>query len=78
MKWFLVAALGALLVISIWFAVYAWTALDGEPLPASGYAALICGVLFSLLIGCGLMALAFYSHRHGYDDLNEGDRRNDR
>jgi hypothetical protein len=23
------------------------------------------------------MALMFYSHRHGYDELNEKDRRND-
>jgi hypothetical protein len=25
------------------------------------------GIVFSLLIGCGLMALLFYSSRHGYD-----------
>jgi hypothetical protein len=30
--------------------------------------ALGAGVGFSLLIGCGLMALTFYSSRHGYDD----------
>ena len=26
------------------------------------------GILFSLVVGCGLMALVFYSNRHGYDD----------
>jgi hypothetical protein len=26
------------------------------------------GLLFSLLVGCGLMALMFYSSRHGYDE----------
>jgi hypothetical protein len=26
------------------------------------------GVAFSLLVGCGLMALVFYSSRYGYDD----------
>ena len=26
------------------------------------------GIIFSLVIGCGLMALMFYSSRHGYDD----------
>jgi len=25
-------------------------------------------VVFSLALGCGLMALVFYSNRHGYDD----------
>ena len=24
-------------------------------------------IVFSLLVGCGLMALLFYSSRHGYD-----------
>ena len=26
------------------------------------------GIVFSLVVGCGLMALVFYSSRHGYDD----------
>jgi hypothetical protein len=30
--------------------------------------------LFSLLVGGGLMALVFYSSRHGYDDLSGGDK----
>jgi hypothetical protein len=25
-------------------------------------------VVFSLVVGCGLMALLFYSNRHGYDE----------
>ena len=29
--------------------------------------------MFSLLVGGGLMALVFYSNRHGYDDLSGGD-----
>ena len=35
---------------------------------ASGYIAMIAGVVFSLIIGCGLMALLFYSSRRGYDE----------
>ena len=30
--------------------------------------AMILGIVFSLVIGCGLMALMFYSSRHGYDE----------
>jgi hypothetical protein len=26
------------------------------------------GVFFSIAVGCGLMALVFYSSCHGYDD----------
>jgi hypothetical protein len=32
------------------------------------YIALGLGVGFSLIVGCGLMALLFYSGRHGYDE----------
>jgi hypothetical protein len=37
-------------------------------LPDWGYALLGVGVIFGLVIGCGLMALAFYSSRRGYDE----------
>ena len=30
--------------------------------------AMTLGIVFSLLVGCGLMTLVFYSSRHGYDD----------
>jgi hypothetical protein len=30
------------------------------------------GIIFSLLIGCGLMALMFFSSRRGYDDRARG------
>jgi hypothetical protein len=34
----------------------------------SGIIALGLGTFFSLVIGCGLMALMFFSSRRGYDD----------
>ena len=37
-------------------------------MPIYGYVAIAGGVLFSLLVGGGLMALVFYSSRHGYDE----------
>ena len=58
----------ALLALSVWFAAAAWTRLGGGPIPLYGYFAIVGGVLFSLLVGGGLMALVFYSSRHGYDD----------
>lgn len=36
--------------------------------PAAGYVALVLGVVFSLVVGVGLMALVFYSSRKGYDE----------
>jgi hypothetical protein len=64
----LLAFLGA----SVWFAYYVWASDAGPPMPASGYAAMALGVLFSLVVGIGLMALVFYSHRHGYDEGGQG------
>jgi len=32
-----------------------------------GYVALRLGIVFSMVVGCGLMALVFYSSRRGYD-----------
>jgi hypothetical protein len=60
----------ALLLLAIWFASSAWMHLGGaeDPIPLYGYFALAGGVLFSLLVGGGLMALVFYSSRHGYDE----------
>ena len=37
-------------------------------MPGWMYAAMAGGVVFSLLVGGGLMGLVFYSARAGYDD----------
>ena len=73
MRALVVVALFALLALAVWFAAAAWVHLGGEAIPFYGYVAIIGGVLFSLLVGGGLMALVFYSSRHGYDDLTGGD-----
>lgn len=68
MRTLIIVALFALLVASVWFAVAAWDRLGGGPIPVYGYIAIAGGILVSLLVGGGLMALVFYSSRHGYDD----------
>jgi hypothetical protein len=69
----IIAPLFALLAVALWFAGSAWLHLEGDPTPSYGWVAIGGGVLFSLLVGGGLMALVFYSNRHGYDDLSGGD-----
>ena len=64
----LVAVLLGLLVAATVFAARSWTAIEGPPMPGVGYVAMTIGVVFSLLIGIALMALLFYSSRHGYDE----------
>jgi hypothetical protein len=64
----LVIALVGMLIAAIWFSVWAWTSLEGGPMPTTGYVAMALGIVFSLVVGIGLMALIFYSSRHGYDE----------
>ncbi len=64
----LVATLLAILAAAAWYAAGAWISVNGPPMPATGYIAMTLGIVFSLIVGCGLMALLFYSSRHGYDE----------
>jgi hypothetical protein len=64
----LIVALLAMLAVTLWFAAGAWMSIAGPPMPRVGYIAMTLGIVFSLLIGCGLMVLVFYSSRHGYDE----------
>jgi hypothetical protein len=63
----IILPLVVLLAAALWFAVYSWNAIEGPAIPTTGYVAMGLGIVFSLLVGCGLMALLFYSSRHGYD-----------
>ena len=71
----MVVVLLGLLGASGWFALQSWLSVDGPPMPTQGYIAMILGVVFSVVIGCGLMALVFYSNRYGYDDASNRDQR---
>lgn len=77
-KFAIVAVLLALLGATLWFAIGTWTSVDTGPMPPELYVALGLGVLFSLVVGCGLMALVFYSSRHGYDEQAARDQRRDK
>ena len=72
-KFAVVIPLLALLAAALWFAARSFTALEGPDMPAGLYVAMGLGIFFSLVIGCGLMALVFYSSRHGYDDPHRKD-----
>lgn len=65
----------ALLAVSLWYAATTWSRFETAEveIPFYGYMAIAGGVVMSLLVGGGLMALVFYSSRHGYDDLTGGD-----
>ncbi len=64
----LVLALVAILGFCIWGAGAAWKLGGHSPMSIHGYIALTLAFLLTAGLGGGLMWLAFYSSRHGYDD----------
>jgi hypothetical protein len=71
----LLAALIMLLGLSVIWAVSAWNDASSVEMSIHGWIALGLGTFFSLLIGCGLMALMFFSNRSGHDDVADAFRR---
>ena len=47
---------------------YEGAALPSDPLPDDFHVAILVGSLVTVVVGVGLMALVFYSSRHGYDE----------
>jgi hypothetical protein len=66
-NWIVVTVLVLLLAGAAAVGYFGWTSTDTS-VPISGYIAMALGVVFSLAIGIGLMALLFYSSRAGYDE----------
>ena len=64
----LLAVLGFLLLLSAYGVFVAFRIGGGSHMTIHGYVALGLAVVFTALLGGGLMSLAFYSNRHGYDD----------
>ena len=64
----LALVLGGVAVATAFWANYVWDGMDGTEMSIHGWIALGLGVVFTLAIGGGLMALAFFSSRRGYDE----------
>jgi hypothetical protein len=67
-SWIILIVLLALLIATGVIIYRGWTLGDAPDVPAFGYAAMTFGVIISLAVGVGLMALIFYSSREGYDE----------
>jgi hypothetical protein len=66
--WLALTAMVGLLVLAIWFMFVGWDAPEGAgEITWKGYLAMAGGIVFTMALGAGLMALMFYSHRHGKD-----------
>jgi hypothetical protein len=74
--WILIAVMLAILAGAGYVAYQGWTVVEGE-MPTSLHVAMWLGIIFSIVVGSGLMALLFYSHRKGFDARAAGEREPD-
>ena len=62
-------AAAAIVVVGVTALIGAvWAELGDVGMSAAGWIAMVLGVLVTLALGIGLMALVFISSRHGYDE----------
>ncbi len=76
--WLALAALVFVLLLAIGFSYVGWNTGDddvGHAVSTSGYVAMTLGIVATLALGVGLMALMFYSRRMGHDQ--DADTRKD-
>jgi hypothetical protein len=66
--WIAIVALIVLLVVAIVGVYYSGTDDLASGVSGPGYLAMAFGVLFTIVVGAGLMGLIFYSSRRGYDE----------
>ena len=73
LSWVSAAIAGAVvLVIGVFIAVQ-WTRIGDSEINGAGWLALGLGVIVTLALGIGLMALVFISSRRGYDEIGRRD-----
>ena len=65
--WITIVILFGFLIVAIAYAIYGWNRVGTVGIPPIGWTFLIAGVVLTLAVGGGLMALLFYSSRKGRD-----------
>jgi len=65
--WFAIVALVTLLVGAVCYSIFAWQDVPNVGIPPIGWLFLGLGVIFTIMVGGGLMLLLFYSSRKGKD-----------
>jgi hypothetical protein len=68
-----VAAVFVVVAVAVAIGIF-WNELGASEISTAGWLALGFGVLVTLALGFGLMALMFISNKRGYDDRAAGDR----
>ena len=64
------------LVITTIFAINLWLQMSDVTISYNGKIAIFAGAFFTILLGSGLMSLAFFSSRYGFDEQVDHDLEN--
>lgn len=65
--WIAIVVILGFLVAAIAYAIWGWNAIGSVDIPPMGWFLLFIGIVATLVVGGGLMALIFYSSRKQYD-----------
>ena len=69
-----VAGVACAVVLVLGFVIAAlWIGIGDSEISSAGWLAMGLGVIVTLGLGIGLMALVFISSRHGYDEIGRKD-----
>jgi hypothetical protein len=65
-QWLTIGILLGLLAATLWYGSTVWSATS--QMSTYAHVAMVFGAVVMIALGCGLIALMYYSRRHGYDD----------
>ena len=63
----IILAISAVILITI-FAINLWLQMSDVTISYNGKIAIFVGAFFTILLGSGLMSLAYFSSKNGFDD----------
>jgi len=64
----LIVILGTFLALTFYAMVIGWNSAGDVEMTGLVIGSMVVGILVSIVIGCGLMFLLFFSARRGYDE----------
>jgi hypothetical protein len=73
LSWIAAAIAGAVVLVIGFFIAAEWTGIGDSEISGAGWLAMGLGVVITLALGIGLMALVFISNRRGYDEIGRRD-----
>ena len=68
----IILAISAVILITI-FAINLWLQMSDVTISYNGKIAIFVGAFFTILLGSGLMSLAYFSSKNGFDDKVDHD-----